>query len=91
MHYNIWSVEMVPDQIMGEMVLDGGGQFIPAGVVGLHTLSLLLASLVPRDRAKEHTYTHTGKKRKYTRRSKHTAWVHYILLDREVLTPSLCE
>ena len=64
MHYNIWSAEMVPDQIMGEMVLDGGGQFIPAGVVGLHTLSLLLASLVPRDRAKEDTHTHTGKKRK---------------------------
>ena len=76
---------------MGEMVLDGGGQFIREGVVGLQTLSLLLASLVPRDRAKEDTHTHTGKKRKYTRRSKHTTWVHYILLGRDVLTPSPCE
>ena len=39
-------VETVPNQVMGEMVLDGGGQFIPAGIDGFHTLSLLLASLV---------------------------------------------
>ena len=39
-------VEMVPNQVMGEMVLDGGGQFIPAGIDGFHALSLLLASLV---------------------------------------------
>ena len=45
------------------MVLDGGGQFIPAGIVGLHTLSLLLASLVAHDRATEDNHTHTGKKR----------------------------
>ena len=30
------SVEMVPNQVMGEMVLDGGGQFIPARIFGLH-------------------------------------------------------
>ena len=28
------SVEMVPNQVMGEMVFDGGGQFIPAGIFG---------------------------------------------------------
>ena len=60
-------VEMVPNQVMGEMVLDGGGQFIPAGIFGLNTLSLLLAPLVAHDRATEHTHTHTGKERKTTR------------------------
>ena len=43
------------------MVLDGGGQFIPAGIDGFHTLSLLLASLVAHNRATEDTHTHTGK------------------------------
>ena len=51
---------------MGEMVLDGGGRFNPAGIDGLHTLSLLSASLVPHDRATEDTHTHTGKEHKYT-------------------------
>ena len=49
------------------MVLDGGGQFIPAGKVGLHTKSLLLASLVAHDRATEDTHTHTGKEHKILR------------------------
>ena len=31
------SVDMVPNQVMGELILDGGGNFIPAGIVGLHT------------------------------------------------------
>ena len=31
------SVEMVPNPVMSEMVLDRGGHFIPAGIVGLHT------------------------------------------------------
>ena len=51
---------------MGEMVLDGGGQFIPAGIDGFHTSSLLLASLVAHDRATEDTHTHTGKEHKRT-------------------------
>ena len=47
------------------MVLDGGGHFIPAGIFGVHTLSLLLTSLVAHDRAKEDTHKHhTGKERK---------------------------
>ena len=33
-------VSMVPNRVTGEMVLDGGGQFIPARIVGLHTQSL---------------------------------------------------
>ena len=39
------------------MVSDGGGRFIPAGIVGLHTISLLLASLVANDRATEDNHT----------------------------------
>ena len=55
-------VEMVPNQVMGEMVLDGGEQFIPAGIDGFHTLSLLLlAPLVAHDRATEGTHTHHRK------------------------------
>ena len=38
---------------MGEMVLEGGGRFIPAGIIGSHTLSLLLAFLVAHDRVTE--------------------------------------
>ena len=40
----------------------GAGDFIPAVIVGLHTLSLLLASLVSHDRATEDSHTHhTGR------------------------------
>ena len=55
---------MVPTQVMGEMILDGGGHFIPAGIVGLHTQSSLLAPLVAHDRATEDTHKHT-KEHKY--------------------------
>ena len=49
---------------MGKMVLDAGGQFIPAGIVDIHKLSFLLASLVAHDRATEGNHTHhTGKER----------------------------
>ena len=56
---------------MSEMVLDGGGRFIPAVIDGLHALSLLLASLVAHDRAKEDTHTHTGKEHKSTNLKDH--------------------
>ena len=79
------SVEMVPNRVMCEMVLDGGGQFSPAGIFSFRTLSLLSASLVAHDRATEDTHTHTGKEHKG---SEHTTWVQYVILDREVLTPS---
>ena len=53
---------MVPNQAIGEMVLDRAGHFIPAGIFGVHTLSLLLTSLVAHDAATEDTRTHhTGK------------------------------
>ena len=51
---------------MGEMVLDGGGRFNPAGIFGLHTSSSLLASLLAHDRATEDNHTHAGKERHAT-------------------------
>ena len=54
-------VEMAPNQVIGEMVLDGGGHYIPAGILGFHTLSLLLAPLVAHDRATVDNHTHVGK------------------------------
>ena len=71
------------------MVSDGGGQFIPAGIVGLHTLSLLLASLVAHDRATEDN--HTTRREPRTNTNEHYWWVQYISRDRGVLTPSPCE
>ena len=81
------------------MVSDGGGRFIPAGIVVLHTLSLLLASLVAHDRATEDDHTHHTGRVSYTNikeatlpnTTEHNSWVQYISLDREVLTPSPCE
>ena len=58
---------------MSEMVLDGGGHFIPAGILGLHTLSLLSSSQAAHDRATEGICTHTGKE-------------HQILLDAHIRT-----
>ena len=46
---------MVPNQVIGEVVLDGGGRFSPAGIVGVHTLSLLLPSQAAHDRAEVNT------------------------------------
>ena len=64
---------MAPNQVIGDMVLDGSGYFIPAGVFGLHTLSSLLAPLVAHDRAKVDTRTHTEKKHLLTNtRDTHT-------------------
>ena len=42
------------------------GDFIPAVIVSLHTLSLLLASLVAHDRATEDNHTHHTGKVSYT-------------------------
>ena len=44
---------------MSEIVLDGGGNFNPAGILDLQTLSLLLSSRAAHDRATESTRTHT--------------------------------
>ena len=82
------------------MVSDGGGRFIPAGIVDLHTLSsLLLASLVAHDRAPEDDHTTrrepgTNTKEHYRtlpNTTEHYSWVQYISLDREALTPPPCE
>ena len=90
--HSCMTVEMVPNQVMGEMVLDEGGKFIPASVDGLHTLSLLLASRAARDRATEDTHKHhTGNNPCAHQARGDTTWVQYVILDREVLTPSPCE
>ena len=74
---------------MCEMVSDGGGQFIPASIVGLHTLSLLLASLVAHDRATEDNHTHhTGIVSCTNIKEGTKSWVQYISLDRGVLSPA---
>ena len=39
------------NQLINEMVLDGGGHFSPAGIVGSHTLSLLSSSQAAHGRA----------------------------------------
>ena len=49
-------VELAPNRVMSEMVLDWGGHFIPGGIFGLHTLSLLLSSQAAHDRATEVTH-----------------------------------
>ena len=46
---------MFPNQVIDEIVLDGGGRFSPAGIDGLHTLSLLLSSQATHDRAAGNT------------------------------------
>ena len=62
-------VELGPNRVMSEMVLDGGGRFSPAGIDGLHTSSLLLASQAAHDRATvdSHTRNKTHDKRRLTR------------------------
>ena len=58
------SVSWFSTRVTREMVSDEGGRIIPASIVGFHTLSLLLASLVAHDRATEDSHTtHTGKER----------------------------
>ena len=39
------------NQVINEMVLDGGGHLSPAGIVGSHTISSLLSSQTAHDRA----------------------------------------
>ena len=48
-------LSMVPNQVIGELVLDGGGNFSPAGIVGVHSLSLLLSFQAAHDRAAGNT------------------------------------
>ena len=76
-------------RVTWEMVSDEGGRFIPAGIVGLHTLSILFSSLVAYDGATEDN--HTTRRDPRTNANEYYSWVQYISLDMEVLTPSLCE
>ena len=59
-------VELAPNRVMSEMVLVRGGHVIPAGIFGVHTLSLLLSSQAAHDRA-------TGVTHQYKR-----GMIHYI-------------
>ena len=54
-----------------EMVSDGGGRFIPEGIAGFHTLSLLLAFLVAHDRVTEDNHTHHTGRVSYTNTIEH--------------------
>ena len=67
-HADIWrhSVACFGSRGVCEMVLDGGGRFIPADIVGVHTLSLLLSSHVAHDRATEDKHTHHTGRASYT-------------------------
>ena len=80
--------------------LNGGGRFIPADIVGVHTLSLLPSSLVAHVRATDNYTQHntlSKQARKTGRSSKLVSQVRQRLvstvqnLHREVLNPSPCE
>ena len=49
---------MVPNQVIGEVVLDGGGHFIAAGMFGVHALSLVLSSQAAHGRATVDVHPH---------------------------------
>ena len=78
---------VAPKQVMGEMVLDGGGRFSPAGIFGVHTLSLLLSSQAAHKRATVDSHTHALERTialvdQYTRKSRYS--------DRGMLRRSRC-
>ena len=84
--YVVVRVEMVPNRVIGEIVLDGGGHFIPADIFGVHTLSLLLPSYVAYDRATEDTRTHTGKEHQSLIQYKRHTRQGYIIIRLNVGT-----
>ena len=43
--------QMTLSRVVNEMVLDGGGHFSPAGINGVHTLTLLFSSYTAHNRA----------------------------------------
>ena len=71
------------------MVSDGGGRFIPADIVGVHTLSLLTSSRVAHDHATDNHYPDQHNKQ-------HQDTLTYSgsesgsNLDKGVLNPSPC-
>ena len=50
-HRDSSDVEWASNRVISEVVLDGGRHFSPAGIVGVHTLSLLLLSRAAHVRA----------------------------------------
>ena len=44
--------------MINEMVVDGSGHFSPAGIDGVHTLTLLFSSLAAHGRAEGNTREH---------------------------------
>ena len=60
------------------MVLDGGGHFSPAGIDGVHTLTLLFSSHTALDRAEGNPHTHNNQHRQTN--------TTYRLIDLETLT-----
>ena len=57
------------------MVVDGGGHFSPAGIDGVHTLTLLLSSQAAHGRETGDTRVH--KKAQRTQLHRYRAWVQY--------------
>ena len=53
------------------MVVDGAGHFSPAGIDGVHILSLLWSSHTAHDRAEGNPHTHVD------RNSETNTWVQY--------------
>ena len=54
---------MVPNRVIGEMVLDGGGHFIPAGIFGLGLLSSRAAHERATGNTRDNTIEHTTRVR----------------------------
>ena len=69
--------------------LDGGGRFIPADIVSVHTLSFLASSQVAHDHATEDNFTQHNARKYDNPGSK--SWIQYVNLNKEVLNPSPCE
>ena len=69
-----WGVfKWASNQVINEMVLDGGGHFSPTGIDGVHTLSLLLSSHTAHDRVEGNPIE------QYTKRHSNNirTWVQY--------------
>ena len=58
---------------MSEVFLDGGGRFSPAGIVDVHTLSLLLSSQAAHDRAAVDSHIQDRRQQETTRQT--NTWV----------------
>ena len=80
---HLFSVLWFGTRVACEMVSDGGGRFIPAGIAGLHALSLLLVSLVAHDRATEDNHTHHSGRFSFTNMKERTTLVGTVHRPRQ--------